>query len=131
MSEENLETVRRGYEHYIATGEFPTENFAPDFVWDLSQFRGWPEQPLYPGLDGARKFMRDWTEAWDDWEFEVTSVEAVGDRVVAVIRQHGRAKATGMEVDMIFGQVWSFRDGKQLRMEMYADPDEAFRAAGR
>jgi hypothetical protein len=49
---------------------------------------------------------------------------------VEIVRQRGRAKATGLPVDMRFGQVWTSRDAKQLRMQMYATPEEAMRAAG-
>jgi hypothetical protein len=31
---------------------------------------------------------------------------------------------------MHFGQVWTIRDGKQLRMQMYASPEEALEATG-
>jgi len=31
---------------------------------------------------------------------------------------------------MHFAQVWTLRDGKQLRMEMYASPAEALEAVG-
>jgi ketosteroid isomerase-like protein len=35
-----------------------------------------------------------------------------------------------MPVDMSFAQVWTLRDGKQTRMEMYSDPNEALKAVG-
>jgi ketosteroid isomerase-like protein len=35
-----------------------------------------------------------------------------------------------MVVEMSFGQLWTLRDGKETRMEMYADASEAMRAAG-
>ena len=35
-----------------------------------------------------------------------------------------------MPVEMSFAQVWTLRDGKQARMEMYSDRDEALAAAG-
>jgi hypothetical protein len=35
-----------------------------------------------------------------------------------------------MLVDMYFAQVFTVREGKQMRMEMYADPDEALKAVG-
>jgi ketosteroid isomerase-like protein len=47
-----------------------------------------------------------------------------------IVRQHGRAKTTGMPVDMTFTQVFTVRHGKQVRMQMYADPSEALEAAG-
>jgi ketosteroid isomerase-like protein len=31
---------------------------------------------------------------------------------------------------MCFAQVWTVRDGKEIRMEMYADPAEAIEAVG-
>ncbi len=60
MSQENVELVRRGYEHFIATGEFAPEIADPELVWDMSTFRGWPERQTYAGLDAAREFMADW-----------------------------------------------------------------------
>jgi ketosteroid isomerase-like protein len=35
-----------------------------------------------------------------------------------------------MPLEMHFAQVWTFRDGKAARMEMYSDPAEALEAAG-
>ena len=130
MSKENIEIVRRGFEHFEATGDFLPELSAPEFVWDMSNFRGWPEKKLYPGLDGAREFMRDWLEAWDDWRFTVESLRDGGDKVVAIVRQRGNSKTTGLAVDMTFAQVFTVRGGKQVRMEMYADPSEGLDAAG-
>ena len=130
MSQENVEIVRRRYEHLAATGDPFTETTAPDFVWDMSKFRGWPEQQAYEGVEEARGFLRNWLETWDDWELEVEALHDAGDKVVAIMRQRGRSKASGLPVDMAFGQVWTIRDGKLARMEMYADPGEALEAAG-
>jgi ketosteroid isomerase-like protein len=130
MSQEIVENVRRGYEHFAATGDFLTQTTAPDFVWDMSKFRGWPEQQTYEGVEGARVFLRDWLEAWDDWELEVEALHDAGDKVVVILRQRGQSKTSGLPVNMAFGQVWTIRDGKSARMEMYADPVEALEAVG-
>jgi ketosteroid isomerase-like protein len=130
MSQENVEIVRRGYEHFVATGDFLAEVTAPDLVWDMSKFRGWPEQQTYEGVEGARAFLRDWVGAWDDWELEAEAFHDAGDKVVTIVRQRGLSKTSGLPVEMAFGQVWTVRDGKQARMEMYADPVEALQAAG-
>ena len=130
MSQENVEIVRRGYEYFAATGEVRAEGTAPDFVWDMSKFRGWPEQQTYEGREGARMFLRDWLEAWDGWELAVEEYHDAGDKVVAIVRQRGRSKTSGLPVDMSFGMIWTIRDGKQARMEMYADPAEALEAVG-
>jgi ketosteroid isomerase-like protein len=130
MSAENVETFRRGYEHVIETGELLEDIIHPDFVWDMSTFRGWPERKTYDGLEGTRQFLTDWTSAWEDWRLEVREILDAGDDVVAILHQSGRSKTTGLPVDMDFAQVWTFSEGKQIRMRMYADSDEALRAAG-
>jgi ketosteroid isomerase-like protein len=56
--------------------------------------------------------------------------DAGDDRVVGVLQQRGRSKSTGLPVDVRLAQVITIRDGKQVRMEMYADPDEALKAVG-
>jgi ketosteroid isomerase-like protein len=131
MSRQNVETVRRHYEHRQAHDDFLEEIIAPDYVWDMSHFRGWPEQRTYEGIDGARRFIREWTAAFDDWEIEVVAIhDAGGDRVVGIVEQRGRARSTGLPVNMRFGQVFTIRDGRQVRMEMYDDSHEALKAAG-
>jgi ketosteroid isomerase-like protein len=130
MSQENVETVRRGYEHWLRTGELLLEDADSDFVWDMSTFDGWPERQTYPGIEGARQFLADWAEAWETWEVEVRDHIDAGEQVVTIVRQHGHAKATGVFVEMDFGQVWTFQNGLRTRMQMYASPEEALEAAG-
>jgi ketosteroid isomerase-like protein len=130
MSQENVDVILRGLAYFREHGDFLDENISPDFVWDMSTFAGWPEKQVYEGLDGAREFMRVWTDAWDDWEIELVEIHDAGDEVVAVMRQQGRSKSTGLEVDMELAQVFSFDGGLQTGMRMYADPAEGFKAAG-
>jgi ketosteroid isomerase-like protein len=130
MSQENVEIVRRGYEQFGATGRFVGETASPDFVWDMSNFHGWPEQQAYEGIAGAEAFLRDWAAAWDDWELELEALHDAGDKVVGLMRQRGRSKSAGMPVDMSFAQVWTLRDGKGTKMEMFSDRDGALKAVG-
>ena len=130
MTRENVELVRSGYASFERTGRFAAHLATVDFVWDMSKFSGWPEQQLYEGPEAAEHFLREWLAAWEDWRLEVESLQDAGDTVVAIVRQHGRSRTTGMLVDMHFAQVWSLRDGAMARMEMYADTEEALRAVG-
>jgi ketosteroid isomerase-like protein len=130
MSQQNVEIVRRGYEYFKEAGDFREGILSADFVWDMSTFRDWPEQQTYQGPEGARMFISDWVDAWDDWEIEVESLHDAGDKVAAIVHQRGRSKATGLPVDMYFGQLWTLRDGMQVRMEMYASPEGTLKAAG-
>jgi ketosteroid isomerase-like protein len=130
MSAENVEIVRLGYDEFLATGELVERITAPEFVWDMSTFHGWPERQTYEGPEGTREFLTDWVSAWEDWRLEVRELIDAGGDVVAILHQSGRSKTTGLEVDMDFAQVWTIKDGKQTRMRMYADPDEALREVG-
>lgn len=126
MSQDNVETIRRGYEHWIATGALRAH---PDLVWDVSNL-GWPDQQVYAGVEGAMQFNAEWADAWDNWELEVEQYIDAGDRVVVIVNQQGRSKATGIPVDMRFAQVWTLRDGVGIRMQMYASVEEALEAVG-
>ena len=126
MSQENVEIIRRGYAHFIATGRIRAH---ADLVWDVSRL-GWPDQQIYPGIEGAMRFNAEWADAWDDWELEVEDYLDAGERVVVILNQRGRSKATGIPVDMRFAQVWTLEDGQGIRMQMYASVDEALEAVG-
>jgi ketosteroid isomerase-like protein len=133
MSEANVEILRSGYEWFRLKGTFPAHLATPDFIWDMSHFRGWPEQQVYDGVQGAEKFFAEWGSAWHDWEVEIEELHDAGDRVVAIVHQRGRSKMSGMPVEMLresWAQVWTFRDGKETRMDMYSDPREALKAVG-
>ena len=124
MSQENVEIMRRGYERWTATGQIRAH---ADLVWDVSKL-GWPDQQVYSGPEGANQFNAEWADAWDDWQLKVEDFIDAGERVVAIVNQRGRSKATGVPVEMRFAQVWSFRDGQAIRMQMYASVAEALEA---
>jgi ketosteroid isomerase-like protein len=130
MSQENVEIVREGYERFAATGEVVVDLTADDFVWDMSNFHGWPEQQMYEGVAGVQGFLSEWMDTWEDWELEVEALLDAGEKVVALVHQRGRSRAAGMPVEMSFAQVWTVRAGKQARMEMYSDREEALRDTG-
>jgi ketosteroid isomerase-like protein len=96
----------------------------------MSKYEGWPEQQIYEGVDGANRFLHEWAGAWDNWELEIQEIYEAGDKVVVVVHQRGRAKTTGIALDMVFAQVWTIRDGRFTRMDMYSDPSEALKGVG-
>ena len=113
MSQENVETVREGYEQFRRRKTFVSELAAPEFAWNMSHFHGWPEQQVYVGVQGADRFLEEWTSAWDEWELQLEELHDAGDKVVAIHRQHGRSRSTGIRADMSFAMVWTLRDGKR------------------
>lgn len=130
MSQANVEVVRESFARFQSEYELDEQFLTPDFVWDMSNFSGWPEQQTYEGPEGVRRFLAEWTGAWEDWQIEIEALHGAGDKVVAIMRQSGRSKASRLAVDMSFAQVWTVRDGLGSRMDMYNDPAEALKAVG-
>src|ERR1700756_2725686 len=130
MTQDNVALVARGWEHLHATGQLLDAILALDFAWDTSTFRGWPKLQLHEGPDGVTRFLDEWSGAFDDWTIEPEALHDGGEKVVSVCHQTARAKITGVPVDMRFAMVFTVRDGLETRMEMYADPAEAFTAVG-
>ncbi|HXB14843.1 MAG TPA: nuclear transport factor 2 family protein [Solirubrobacteraceae bacterium] len=130
MGETNAQIVEAAYKRFEQLGSPESTLVGPGFVWDMTHMASWPEQRLFEGRDGMLQFLAEWTASWEDWRLEVDAIHERGDKVVALCHQHGRSKASGLEVEMVFAQVWTMRDGQYRRMEMYSDIDNAFADAG-
>ena len=76
------------------------------------------------------QFLAEWAAAWDDWELEVEDHVDAGEHVVSLLNQRGRSKATGIPVEMRFAQVWTFRDGQAIGMQMSREPGRSPRSRG-
>lgn len=129
MSQENIDVIRRALAHHAATGEVLTEVYSSDSVCDMSNYPGWPEQAIYEGIEGLRRFLADWGRVFD-WEYEVESIDDACEYVVFVVRMKARGKETGLEFTWPAGHLWTLRDGKITRLAIYSDAAEALRDAG-
>ena len=54
----------------------------------------------------------------------------LGDRVVVTLRLRGRGHGSGVEIDALFYEIYTLRDGKIIRMDEFTDRAEALEAAG-
>jgi ketosteroid isomerase-like protein len=132
VSQENVDTLLSGYEWFRVNGRFPAHLATPDFVWDMSHFYGlgFLDRQVYEGAQGADDFFAEWGSAWDDWEVEVEALHDLGDKVLAITKQRGTSKLSGIPAEMRMAMLWTFREGKEARMEMYSAPSEALKAVG-
>ena len=102
----------------------------PDIVWEATDSKIFDISRVYHGLDGVAEFWREWLSAWETVEFEYELIEA-GDRVVALIDQHMRARSTHIDVPIgKYAQVYTFRDGLVVHWKLYESQAEALEAAG-
>jgi ketosteroid isomerase-like protein len=130
MSQENLDLLMRAFEYVNRTGEILPEAGHPDFVWDVTTFRGAIMPGTFVGVEEINAWLAEWLEGFADWSLDLEEVFDAGDQVVTFVRQKATARQGGPEVEMGVAQVWTFRDGLIARMEMYADRSEALEAAG-
>ena len=122
MLQENLEIVaaaaRGGLDFWAADAE-------------LINFESAPYTNPYRGHQGLGHWYRDATEDVADPEFTVGDLAAVDEeRVVSSVRLTGRAKGSGVPVNLVFAIVWTVRGRKVIRAQGYRDRAEAFEAVG-
>jgi ketosteroid isomerase-like protein len=70
------------------------------------------------------------SESWDDFQSVVQEYRDLGDRVLALGRNRGRGKGSGVPIDGPSAAVFEFRDDKISRICLFVDHGEALRAAG-
>ena len=105
------------------------EEFDRGIVWDVTDI-GVPGLGIYRGHRGVRQFWANWFEVVGDVHTNVLETRAAGDKVLTVCRQTANGIASGASVTWEFALVFTMRDGKAVRMEMYAEVEDARRAAG-
>ena len=129
MSRENVELVRHAYEAY-ARGDLPAaaSAYSEDTVWDVSRFR--PDVETHSGKDELAKNIGSWRETWSEHSFSLEQAVDAGGCVVAVIKESGRGKASGVPVTIRYGQLIRVRNGKIVETVVFSDPKDAFAAAG-
>ena len=86
-----------------------------------------PNPGRYVGYEGYLRWSEQWLEAWETFTLDVLDIEAVGNRhVVAVVRQNGRGRLSGLALTMEAAQLYEIdEDGKIVRFELH---DERSRA---
>src|SRR5688572_4880596 len=129
MSEENVEIVKRMLALFHAgDAEGALACFSEDVVVEA------PDRPDVTGGRGRQALaalVGSWVESWEDWSEEINEVREVGDHVMVISTQRGRAKSTGIEISLQYTLLYEVRNGELSRMVFYGSPDEALEAAGR
>jgi uncharacterized protein len=128
MSERNVEVVSRGYEAF-ARGDIGAamEMFHADVEWHD------PDRPgggTYRGHEGVLRNLAEWLEGWEEFRLEPEEFLEAGDQVVVFVRQSGRGKGSGVEIEGRLAQVFRLREGKVVWVGTYTSREEALKVAG-
>jgi ketosteroid isomerase-like protein len=84
----------------------------------------------FHGREGYLEWSREWFDAWEEFEIEATSIEAVGEHhVLTSVRQRGRGKGSGIEIEMQACYMGEIHDGQATRFHLYPTREQALAAA--
>jgi uncharacterized protein len=133
MSQENVEIVRRALAEFSATRAGLEEAaraglIAPDVEIDYSAL--YPDGPIIRGLEGWREHL-DALPWGRSLKLEPERFFDVDDeRVLVFVRVTAEGEGSGVPVEMRDAHEFTFRDGVCVRWKVYADRNEALKAAG-
>jgi ketosteroid isomerase-like protein len=127
MSQENVEIVRQGIDHFNATGEPLWEVLDPNVEW-------WDREDdmdatVHRGHDGFSKRLAELDEL-AELHMEAKEFIDAGDYVVVPVRLHGRGRASDALFEEHEVHVYKLRDGKEVELREYRDRAEALKAVG-
>jgi len=130
MSQENVEIVRRTYDDW-SRGDFTTGYDQLERNVTLVIDSALPDSGVFAGPEGVRRYMENFLAAWASLTISADSVQAIGDSVLAAVRQVAVGRESGVQLEMGYFQLWTFRGGRVIRLVTIVNRDEAFEAAGK
>ena len=80
------------------------------------------------GLDAVRGWMADTSELFETWQVHCQDVRDLGDRVLALGTVRAIGKESGVETEMPYTVVATFKDGLVTHFIDYGDRDQALKA---
>jgi uncharacterized protein len=131
VSQTNIELVESAFD---AWNRGDMDSFADHVAEDVAwlEVSGRPEGGSSErlGRDRMRQSLEALFEAWESYRIEVERVQDVGDRVLAVVREVARGRASGVEIDGRWGYLITLENGYIVRIEAYRDAAVALGMAG-
>jgi uncharacterized protein len=123
MAEANVDALRRGYAA-LNRGDLSVvlELLDPEIEWREPEPS--PEAGTHRGRDGFERFLRGWLESFEAFRVEPEQVVERDGRLIAVVRQTGQGRTSGVEVDARLAHVWTVEDGRAVRWESVGQPEE-------
>jgi ketosteroid isomerase-like protein len=134
MSQENVETIARLYDEFLARPERVTDPAMLEFfdpgveLRQSASFFG--TEGTFHGYDGLARSAREVFETFRDLHWIPIRLMERGDHVVATVEARGYGKHSDVEVNAMVGHVWTLRGGRIVAWHVYMEPTEALEAVG-
>jgi ketosteroid isomerase-like protein len=134
MSEENVEIVRRAFDQEARRDPRVLDVYDPDVEMDFS------DSPFADfmttsgrrrGIGEVQSAFRDWYEAFENVETDVEELIDAEDHVIVVFTYRSTGRSSGVEVAWKrMAGLWTFREGKVVRVAWLRTREDALEAAG-
>ena len=134
MSQENVETIARLYDEFLAKPERVASCeqlafFDPAVeVHQSDSLLG--TKGTFHGHEGLRRAAREVFEVFSDAHWVPTRLVEAGDQVVATVEFRAIGKEGGVRVTETVAHVWRLNRGRIIAWHVYFDPAEALEAVG-
>ncbi len=131
MSQENVELVSQGFEHWLA-GRIREwiRTVDPDVEWDISAH----PLPDFPdrgrGRDALMQHMADYLSGWNNYEATIKELIDGGDDVVLILRERASVGESNVILDRDLPTVWTVGDGRSVHFRVFKTRAQALTAIG-
>jgi ketosteroid isomerase-like protein len=133
MSQENVETIARLYDEFLAHPERVDDprlfRFFDPAV-EVRQQASFFTEGTFHGYDGLARLAQEMFEAFRDLHWLPIRLTESGDHVVATVEARGYGRQSGIEVNETATHVWTLREGRIVAWHAYLDRAQALEAAG-
>jgi ketosteroid isomerase-like protein len=129
MSQADIETLRAEYEAMSRRDWLALFSGAqPDF--ELKTPARAPGPDVCRGQEEVRRAFEDFFEPFEEVLVEPQEFLERGDRIVVYFLQRSRPRGSSAVLEIRAGHVWTMRDGKAARCEIFPEREKALEAAG-
>jgi ketosteroid isomerase-like protein len=129
MSRENVETVRTAYEA-MSQGNPDAAFAAADPDLELIPPGQSPTSEPVRGIEGIMAWLADQQKTVGDLSLEVEDLIEVEEVVVALLLLRIRPHGSEAALELRIAHLWTLRDGKLVRCEVFPERERALEAAG-
>jgi ketosteroid isomerase-like protein len=129
MSQTDIETLRQAYEAF-SRGDWNAAFAAghPDLEFKTADRVISPG--TYRGREEVTRFFEDLLEPFEEVVAKPQEFFERGDRIVVFVLVRSRPRGSSAVVENRIGHLWTMRDGKVARFEIFPEREKALEAAG-
>jgi ketosteroid isomerase-like protein len=128
MSQQDLDQLRTRYEAF-ARGDWEAAfaGLGPDFEM---HDHGLLDVPVQRGPDAISEVQARAADAFEQQRYEPEKLIDLEGRILVRVRFFARGRGSGVELETKIGQLWTLKDGRAVRLDVYRTWEAAVEAAG-